>query len=556
MLRLIQLAVLVSALILFRFEIIQIFDLLKAAWILNFQHNQPVSLPPAEDLLRAALYIVFNVASFVFLGFMMVYLIGANFLPIASGGERWEAMRRFYRFFLGERRPVLRIREGESVRDLPPGAGINGGIAIVDPNSAIVLERMSLYVSAVHPMMRLGRPGVVFIGPGERLRGIVSLRKQVRTMVDVHAITVEGIEVKTNVTAVFTLGQQPAVIKVAYVGDQHPYNLRVLRIDPVTKKITAISDELDDEDKREIHRYAQNYLTFSEPPALLTADDQPREHPPYALTEEHIFAAVYATSRNPTEDKLDHWTDLPAQVATEVFRSMIAQQRYDALYLADESNPDSLGLSPPGKFRLHADLKPEFARRIRYLGVMSYQFLHHSEKKRQPQVGMHVDRRGFRISPVQALKSSKVLRDRGIKVVAASFGELTPTDPKVYEQRIDNWRARWQQRADFVKASMDREATRVKNKARADAHREMIARLNELFQNKSYTEEALALRIFQTLEEIAAQPGTRQMLQTDTLRLVQSLTTLLLPEGDSAAAPAKEQPALGSGNSSPVEREG
>lgn len=554
MLRLIQLAVLVFALILFRFEILQIFGLLKAAWNLSLQ-RQPVGLPPAEDLLRAALYIVFNGASFVFLGFMMVYLIGGNFLPIASGGERWEAMRRFYRFFLGERRPVLRIREGEAVRDLPTGAGLNGGIAIVDPNSAIVLERMSLYVSAMQPMMRLGRPGVVFISPGERLRGIVSLRKQVRTMVDVRAQTVEGIEVKTNVTAVFTLGQQPAVIKVAYVGDQHPNNLRVLRIDPVTKKITAISDELDVEDQREIHRYAQNYLTFSEPPALLMADDQPREHPPYALTEEHIFAAVYATSRNPTEDKLDHWTDLPAQVATEVFRSMIAQQRYDALYLADESNPDSLGLSPPGKFRLHSDLKPEFARRIRYLGVMSYQFLHHGED-RQPRVGMSVDRRGFRISPVQALKSSKVLRDRGIKVVAASFGELTPTDPKVYEQRIDNWRARWQQRTDLVKASMEREATRVKNKARADAHREMIARLNELFQNKSYTEEALALRIFQTLEEIAAQPGTRQMLQTDTLRLVQSLTTLLLPEGDSTAAPAKEQPALGSGNSTPVEGEG
>lgn len=551
-LRLAQLGVLVFALILFRYEILQILNLLRAAWDVSRQ-VPPTSLPPAEELLRAALYIVFNVASYLLLGFMLVYLLGSNLLPTGSSGERWEAMRRFYAFFLGERRLVVRIREGEMVRDLPPGAGLTGGIAIVDSNSAIVLERTSMTAGGKYPMMRLGGPGVVFVGRGERLRGVVSLRKQARTNVDVLAQTVEGIEVKTNVTAVFTLGQWPAVIKVAYAGDQQPYNLRVLQIDPVTKKITAIGDDLDEQDKEEIHHYAQNFLTFSEQPAPLEPDDRSSEHPPYPLIEENIFAAVYATSHNPTQDKQDQWTDLPALVATEVFRNMLAQQCYDALYMADDSDLDSLGHKPPGRFHLNADLKPEFARRLRHLGVLSYQLIHSNEGK-QPSVGMRVDGRSFRITPVQTLTNSKVLRDRGIKVVAASFGELTPTDPKIYEQRIDNWRARWQQQADLIRASNDREAARIKNQARIDAQREMMAKLTDIFQNGTYTEEALTLEIFQTLEEIASQPGTRQILESETLRM---LTGLLLSEGQPPPTDrSNERPALGSGSSPPAEDKG
>lgn len=539
--RLIQVVIIALGLILFRHEIVLIFSLVRALG--NYAIGAEVNLPPADTLLREVLYILLNLASYALFAFGLVYLIGGHILPLSSGAERWDAMRRFYRFFTGERRVAIRVREGRIINELPPGQSMSGGVAIVDPNSAIVLEKLSMPATSRYPLARVGRPGVVFIQRGERLRGIVSLRKQARANIGVHAQTSDGIEMKTNVSAVFTLGQPAAVVKVAYVGEQLPYNLRVLQIDATTRKITAINDELDEEDKREIHRYAQQFLTFSEPVASLEPDDRGQDHPPYPIDEARIFAAVYSFARNPSEERVDQWTDLPALVATEIFRNMIAHERYDALFITDESDMYSLDQRPPGKFRLQAEIKPLFARRVRYLGVMSYQFIQHTNG-RSPAVGLRLDSRTFRISPVQDLRNSKVLRDRGIKVLAASFSELTPTDPKVYEQRIDNWRARVQQRMDLMEADLDRATIQIQNQARSEAHLEMTERLNELLQKTSHSEEAFVMHLYQMLQEVAEQPESRRLLPPDTLK---KMTTLLLPEAQSQPAPKSELPSLGSG---------
>jgi hypothetical protein len=207
---------------------------------------------------------------------------------------------------------------------------------------------------------------------------------------------------------------------------------------------------------------------------------------------------------------------------------MISQVAYDSLYMPED----------PTEFPLQTEFKPAFARKVRYQGVISYQFAHRLDGQ-PPAEGQRLDNRQFRLSPLQALRASKVLRDRGIKVFHAGFSELMPTDPKIRQQRLDNWRARWQKEADMIKADLDLEAVRIKNHARAEKQREMINTLSLILNTSAYPEEALTLRIFQVLEDFASEPSTRQLLPIDTLQELKTMRLWLAP-GEQARPPLLE----------------
>ncbi len=494
--------------------------------------GQPVDgLPPIENLLPQLLFLGFIIVGFILFSYLVVMLIARSVLPVRTTVEHWEAIKRFYGYLFGRRDALLMIREGKIIDEFSDRKKLSGGVALVDLNSAVVLERHmitgrgaagrgeSMGQPSRFPMARLGKPGLVFIRRSERLRGVLSLRKQFRINLNIMGQTSDGIEVKTHVFSLFTLGQPATIIKVAYCGDTVPDNLRVLQIDGETKKIRSISDELDRADKAEIHHFAQSFLYYGEPSAPLEPAEKGRETPPFHLDEQRIFAAAYAQARSVNESDVDSWSDLPAQVATEVFRNKITQVTYDSLYLPDD----------PSRFPLQTDFKPRFARHVRYLGVMSYQFVHRLDGQ-PPVEGQRVDNRMFRISTVQDLHNSKVLRDRGIKIIHAGFTELVPTDPKVRQQRLDNWRARWQQEADMIRAELDLEAMRIKNRARADKQHDLITNLSRILQSSAYSEEALALRVFQALEDVATDPNTRQLLPSDTVNMLRSLRLWLLPD--------------------------
>jgi hypothetical protein len=561
--------VLLVVLYLFRYEIGLLWRLILAAPKLLL--DQPVSgLPPADDMLFQLMFIAFNLAGIMLFSLLIVYLIAGAVFPIRLPSEQWQAMRRFFRFVTGRRPSVLLVREGQLVGELPRKQKSGGGAAIIDLDSAIVLERQSTTSAASQTLgaenapgdLALGLqmplstmqndqrskkengpvrgPGLTFLRGNHKLRGVVSLRRQARANPGILGYTSDGIEVKTNVVAVFSLGQPASNITVAYLGAPVFENLRVLNLDPETKKIKSISEELDDADKQDIHRFAWKYLSAPQPNAPLEPPDTSQEYPPYHIDARRIFAAVYSQARHATESKLDDWTSLPALVATEIFRNMISQVSYDSLYLPDD----------PVRFPLQTDFKPAFARKVRYQGVMSYQFVHRLDGQ-SPAEGQRVDNRQYRIAPVKELYASKVLRDRGIKVLHAGFSELTPTDPKIRQQRLDNWRARWQQEADLIKADLDLEAVRIKNHARAEKQREMINTLSMIIHTSTYPEEALTLRVFQALEDIASEPPTRQLLPVDTIQVLKSLRLWLLPgeqerpallEGQ-FSSPADERPA-------------
>jgi hypothetical protein len=72
-----------------------------------------------------------------------------------------------------------------------------------------------------------------------------------------------------------------------------------------------------------------------------------------------------------------------------------------------------------------------------------------------------------------------------------------------------------------------------------------------IIHTSTYPEEALTLRVFQALEDIASEPPTRQLLPVDTIQVLKSLRLWLLPgeqerpallEGQ-FSSPADERPA-------------
>ena len=135
------------------------------------------------------------------------------------------------------------------------------------------------------------------------------------------------------------------------------------------------------------------------------------------------------------------------------------------------------------------------------------------------------------IPPENALttQSSKVLRDRGIRIIAAGFGDLV-VDERIYKQRLDNWQAAWDQETEIVQAGLDWESTRVHTQARIQAQHDFVKYLSQIYQSNGTTKEILALRILQALEEAAADPKTRQLLPEDTFSMLRSIHDWLLPQ--------------------------
>jgi hypothetical protein len=486
--------------------------------------------PPLDDALHISLFVGLNVAVMFCFSALVLYWMAGTVHPAQSNPEIYQLLGRLARFISGQRSPLVTIREGELRGEIEKSSGV----VLVDQNSAVVIEKQrdrhrdkktipeqqSAASNWFLPMARICGPGLVFLHRGEKLRGVVSLRKQFRMLQNTLGQTSDGIEVRTIVFTIFTLGQPPNVVQVTYLGDPLAENLRVVQIDGKTHKVKAIRDELDDQDKEEIHRFAQDFIYYVEPNSPLALGDKVPDFPPYLVDGQRILSAVYSKARNVSDNQPDSsWSDLPVMVAAETFRNMISRYTYDSLYLPED----------PAKFPLNNEIKPAFVRRVRYLGVISFQFIQRVDGELL-EVDQRVEHRQFRISAVQDLRGSKILRDRGIKIIHTGFSELVPTDPQVRQQRLEFWRARWQQQADFIRADLDLEVMRLRNRARAEKQHEMRDQLSQILQSSNYSEEVLTLRIFQVLEDAASDPNTRQFLPKDTINFLSSLRLWLLPD--------------------------
>lgn len=511
-------------------------------WLSGKHALQMADLAQVRNLIILGVSLV---GFFVLLHFSLLF-VSQFVLPVSHSADRRRVFERLLIYLNGFHGPAVFVKEGKEIAKPEELRSARPGVAFVDLSSAIVLEkqyfaggartalgagllgrltrprrRVSATASSSMPQAQNARaagPGIVFTGFGERIRGTVSLRRQFRLKPNVKGITRDGFEVFSHVYTLFTLGEPPEVLRVTYTGEG-PDSIQVIQVDERKKVIKDLSDELDADDKYEIHRWFQNYDPEAQPPSPLVEETEGYQSP-YSFDPQRVFNAVYGNARLIKEGVVEEWTELPLKVAIEAYHDMVAMWNYDDLYLPEK----------PDKFPFREEFRPKFSRRVRNQGVLSYQMILRADgqpvAKDQPW-----DESQLYIYPVQSLRTSKVLRDRGIRVIAAGFAELRPSNPAVLQQRLDHWRARWQRDYDRTLAVYDYQELQIRAHARAQAQKDIVLSLSRLLNNTDLTQEAMALRLFQALESFAREPQTEKLLPKETLNALWSLHEWLLPGG-------------------------
>lgn len=499
--------------------------------------------------LRSFLIVTFNLM-FGF-GLMtatwLILTASQSILPTTNIQEKYRAAWHLIMHILGNHGPAIFINNGKENASALDKRRTGAGVIVIDFNSAVVLEQLvppprlmrpfqilsnfflqilglkdppEAHIAARQSTQRVCGPGVVFTHNLERIRGAIDLRRQSRFTSEIRAYTSDGIELKTGIWTLFTAGQKPECLQVIYQGERHPDNLKAVSLhtfpDGKIKLKILPTDELDDDDRMSIFKATSRgivragYSTLKEPPLLPEYDP------------ERVFAAISSKAHH-TQTGLIEWDQLPLQVAVDMFRELLLQINYDRLYTPDEKG---LYLVP--------ELKRRFNNCLRNSGLLSYRMIFPKSSNNQTILtdGIYHPN-DFLVTPVSPLPNNekKVLRERGIKIIAAGFLDLIPISDVIYQQRLDNWRAYWDKDTVVARAQFDLDVTRTRFEAyvqaRADLEDEFSALIKQNAQQ--YSQEALTMRIFQALDSVAADPKTRQLLPAETLHLLKSLHTWLLP---------------------------
>lgn len=510
--------------------------------------------------IRNLVILAVSVVAFAGMLFLALLFVSQFVLPVTKASDRRQVFQRLWMYFTGFYGATVFIKEGNEIAKPEELRSSRPGMAFVDLSSAIVLEKQyggggsrTLLGAGLPSLFRAGArkqparsskskpgsgaafqsaraagPGIVFTGFGERIRGTVSLRRQFRLKPEVKATLRDGFEVMAHVFVGFTLGEAPEELKVTLTGEgaESIQIVQTAQVNQGSGKKTVISgfsDELDMDDKLEIFRFIQKVRQGGvSPEAQNPTNEEFQFKAPYIFDGQRVFNAVYGNARMIKEGVMEEWVDLPLKVAVETFHEMVSVESYDNLYLPDK----------PDKFPFREDFLPRFNRRMRNQGVLAYRVVFNSDgtSLKKDQIW---DETKLNIYPLQTLRSSKVLRDRGIRVIFSGCAELRPTNPLILQQRLDHWRARWEKNKDLTLASFDYKELQIRAHARAQAQQDMIYSLSRMLNatDSPLTQEALAVRVFQALEAFASEPATGKLLPKETLNALWSLHEWLLPYG-------------------------
>ena len=533
--------------------------------------------PIPGDVYHAFLILAWNIGVFAFLfSFWLGIVSDRTFFPVTRMREvLWTSILLVFHI-LGMHGMAAYVRNGKIKAYIDELKRTWPGVVVVDFNSAVAVEqtvlrpgvfglfkslprRLLTLLRFPMPSVRIQGAGLIFTLPDERIHGVndleshpvvdnpnwmtdilgvVDLRTQFRISArqphplskrlgtSVLAYTRDGIEVKTNIWVLATIGQDPVPyfpVNVTYVGEQHPRNLRVVKFRNISKqtglyRVESLSNELDREDRLEIHAQWQTVNTWT-PYA-----ESPRSPLTPSFNRNNVFAAIFARARShhglDDVDEIVPWIDLPVHVAVDLFREIVSHYNYDELYALDAN----------GVMRVN-EVRGKLAAAMRNSGLVSYRPVYHRSGACLEE-GMRCSAAALlTIPPAEAflLQASKVLRDRGIRILACGFGDMV-VDERIYKQRMDNWRAAWDQETEIVEAGREWESLRVRTRARIDAQRDFVRRLSEIYRANENSKEILALRVLQALEMAATDPKTRQLLPDDTFTMLQSVHDWLLPE--------------------------
>jgi hypothetical protein len=503
--------------------------------------------------MREVEILAINFLAFLFFFFGGILFTSQFVLPVETAQERRKVFDRLLLYLMRRHGPAVFVKEASVIGQASELESSFPGVVFVDLCSAIALENQLVPVlpnKATTPgevsvrrskkirrlnifgkrkrgrekPVRVAGPGIVFTEWGEKLRGVADLRRQFRLIPNVSFATRDGFSVTSHVFVIFSLGEKPDVLNVTCLGDKAE-DIRSVKVDQRTKKVTGFKDELDDADKAEIFQFMKSYRPetleeiWPEESGALPASA------PYVYDPERVFAAIYSESHNSADDSLESWSNLPPRVAIEVFRDMLSLEKFNDLYRPDEPYQEGKAET----FPFLESFRVDYSQKMRNMGVLAFQFGRRRDEK-QIKEGDSWDVDELEILPERKLRNSKVLRNRGIRVAVAGFPELIPTHPGVRSQLVDYWSARWKRDAGQIEAEHDLEAMRMQTMARAEAQRDMVEVLRRIYSLKDLSQEAMSIRLFQALEIAAADPHTRQLLPADSVGFLWVLATFAAME--------------------------
>jgi len=491
------------------------------------------------DTLRAIQIMLFTVAGGFFSSFLLWLLLMSfqALLPVEKLGEVFNTALHQLIYLSGRHGAAVFVRDGKILDPEDELDRRGPGVLVVNFNSALVLERelgrtsclmmpimvLSSFITwmtrkSPRPISRVAGPGVVFKASNERIRAQVDLRKQVRASKGkINAYTRDGIELGSVVFTVFTIGQQPDTIELAYSGDRRLENLRIITTRRVGRNLIEVATQdvkLDPDDLNAAHEYAR--IPNQRRDALRYHEVPPTRQEP-EFDEKRVFNAVYAQARSPKEE-VEPWTELPARVAADVYRKLMLGINYDELYDLHNLTPNSY---PIPRF------KQRFGSMVRNLGLLNFRIVFHRSLLPLKD-GTYAEKDLF-VSPSLPFTAPRLLRDRGIKMIVAGFSSPIPVAPEIYQQRLATWRSEWERETEYKRAEKDLAELRVRNHARAQALRSLSESLRQIFVDGESSDEVMALRVLQAMEGISADPKTRQLLPGETITLMNNLHAWLLP---------------------------
>jgi hypothetical protein len=534
--------------------------------------------PFDASLAPSMLRIGVNVAVYIAIFLISTFVVAQFVLPVQSWIERWAAFNRlvFYwiKWFRG---PAVFVHSGKLVSRVGEDDNTNPGVAVVDLRSAIVLEQEYPYLGEPEDLQeqptlekepdsdrygglfrslklfrreeeenRVARalgPGIHFTNLGEKIRTVVDLRRQVRLAMGetvktpdgkeykrpgVNAFTRDGIEVGANCYVVFSLADPPDVIPVAYWGGTEAKHLHEMEFDKggnVLKKIHP----LDPSDAEEIHQAVLSARIVSSSAVPSSSGTGATIYP---FDENRVFAAAFGQAYSVFLNKKFQWHELPLVIAADIFRNLLEKYNFDYLYSVDE----------PNRLPWMEEFKPEFSRRVRNEGLLSYHLIRPAGLSRRESVFWNIPinhlememKKGISLDALEYSASypfmtSKPLRDRGIKVIVAGFSELK-IPLEIREKVAERWRARWDREIQIALARQEREVMQIISSARNQAQRDNAYFLSNLFKEENST-EALALLLFQSLELAATDlKNHKELPPKEILAMLQNLHNWFLRE--------------------------
>ncbi len=219
-------------------------------------------------------------------------------LPVQTQRERRIVFDHFMNYVFGSTGPILFVKDGKLVGRKEEFQRYGHGVALIDPVSAIVLERAAAHrwwlfrgggdgarapqpALAGPPLVRAAGPGIVFIAPGERVVATLDLRRQSRKATT-QGLTRDGIECAAQISVTFGL-------------------------DPAPERRGPAAGPLP-------HERAERNL------------------PAYPFNRGSAFRAVYGVALGAESRSRVDWTELPLMVAIERFRDVLSEYRLDDLF--------------------------------------------------------------------------------------------------------------------------------------------------------------------------------------------------------------------------------